>query len=140
MPCWSATARAGTGPWTRDGQVLAYVVNLAPEVSGRVVELNVRDNQAVRRGDVLYEINPIDFQIGVANAQASLNGRYLALQSKQAQAGRRQQLTTLSKSSEERQKFDASADMAAASYAAAVAQLNQAKTNLERTNIRCCPR
>lgn len=38
-------------PWTRDGTVRVYVVTMAPEVAGRIVELPVRDNQFVRKGD-----------------------------------------------------------------------------------------
>src|SRR5262245_47641135 len=45
-------------PWTRDGMVRAYVVTVAPEVAGRIVNLPVADNQMVRKGDVLFEIEP----------------------------------------------------------------------------------
>src|SRR5246127_988107 len=41
------------GPWTRDATVRAYVVAMAPEVSGRIVELHVVDNKYVRKGDLL---------------------------------------------------------------------------------------
>jgi hypothetical protein len=40
-------------PWTRDGTVRAYVVTMAPEISGRIVELRVTDNQFVHKGDLL---------------------------------------------------------------------------------------
>ena len=45
-------------PWTRDGTVRAYVVTMAPEVAGRIVELPVADNQFVRKGDLLMVIDP----------------------------------------------------------------------------------
>ncbi len=125
-----------TGPWTRDGQVLAYVVNQAPEVSGRVVRLHVADNQAVQQGDPLYEIDPSDFQTSLANAQATAASRYADLQNKQLQARRRAQLTTLSTSEEEKQQYGFTADMAAAEHAAAVVQVNQARINLERAVVR----
>lgn len=124
-----------TAPWTRDGQVLAYVVNLAPEVSGRIITLSVADNQAVRRGDVLYEIDPTDFALSAANAQASVNSSLNDLLNKQAQAARRHELTTLSTSQEEKGNYSNSASMAESTYAAAVAQLGQAKVNLERTRV-----
>ncbi|MCM0011939.1 biotin/lipoyl-binding protein, partial [Klebsiella pneumoniae] len=41
-------------PWTRDGRVRADVVQIAPDVSGPVLNVAVRDNQWVNRGDVLY--------------------------------------------------------------------------------------
>src|SRR6202167_2096093 len=40
-------------PWTRDGTVRAYVVTMAPEISGRIVQLRVTDNQFVHKGDLL---------------------------------------------------------------------------------------
>ena len=45
-------------PWTRDGTVRVYVVTMAPEVAGRIVELPVADNQFVHKGDSLIEIDP----------------------------------------------------------------------------------
>src|SRR4029078_7208079 len=44
--------------WTRDGTVRAYVVTMAPEVAGRIVELRVVDNKYVRKGDLLLVIDP----------------------------------------------------------------------------------
>jgi multidrug resistance efflux pump len=52
---WNAYMAA---PWTRDGTVRAYVVTMAPEVSGRIVELPVTDNQFVHKGDLLMVIDP----------------------------------------------------------------------------------
>ena len=57
-------------PWTRDGQVRAYVVTMAPEVAGRIVKLTVADNQFVHKGDVLFEIDPADYRIALEQAQA----------------------------------------------------------------------
>jgi hypothetical protein len=45
-------------PWTRDGVVRTYVVTIAPEVAGRIVEFPVVDNQFVHKGDVLLVIRP----------------------------------------------------------------------------------
>ena len=45
-------------PWTRDGRVRAEVVNVATEISGKVVGLNVVDNQTVHKGDILFTIEP----------------------------------------------------------------------------------
>src|SRR3981189_2223672 len=43
-------------PWTRDGTVRVYVVTMAPEVAGRIVELSAIDNQFVHKGDLLVVI------------------------------------------------------------------------------------
>ncbi len=45
-------------PWTRDGRVRADIINVAADVSGTVVEVPVRDNQWVKRGDLLMQIDP----------------------------------------------------------------------------------
>ncbi len=58
-------------PWTRDATVRAYVVTIAPEVAGRIVQLPVADNQLVRRGDLLLEIDPTNYAIAVRLAQAA---------------------------------------------------------------------
>ena len=57
-------------PWTRDGAVRVYVVTMAPEVGGRIVTLPVADNQFVRKGDELFEIDPADYRIALDQAQA----------------------------------------------------------------------
>ena len=124
-----------TGPWTRDGQVIADVVNIAPQVSGQITHLHALDNQTVHKGDVLYEIDPLDYQVAVATAEANVNSKLSDLKAKRAEATRRLQLTTLSTSEEERQIYDASAEMAAAAYAGALAQLSQAHINLDRTKV-----
>ena len=59
-------------PWTRDGTVRAYVVTMAPEVAGRIVELPVVDNQFVRKGDLLMVIDPTDYRIAVSRAEAAV--------------------------------------------------------------------
>src|SRR5246500_2863524 len=59
-------------PWTRDGVVRTYVVTMAPEVAGRVVELPVVDNQFVHNGDLLLVIDPTDYKVAVELSDASL--------------------------------------------------------------------
>src|SRR5580698_8372438 len=57
---WSVYMAA---PWTRDATVRAYVVTMAPEVAGRIVNLPVADNQFVHKGDLLVLIDPTNYQI-----------------------------------------------------------------------------
>jgi multidrug resistance efflux pump len=59
-------------PWTRDGQVRADVVQIAPRVSGYIVKIGVTDNQPVRKGDLLFEIDPSTYQLAVDQAQVAL--------------------------------------------------------------------
>ncbi len=124
-----------TGPWTRDGQVQANVVSLAPEVSGRVVALHVADNQTVHKGDLLYEIEDIDYRVNVATAQANVQSKQADLRLRQAEIKRRTELTDLSTSREEVQTYESNEEVAAAAYASALAQLNQATIDLGRTKV-----
>jgi multidrug resistance efflux pump len=125
-----------TAPWTRDGRVRVQVASIAPQVSGQIVELRVTDNQAVKKGDVLYVIDPADFEIAIATAQAEMENREADLSVKRTQAARREALTTLSTSIEEKQQFAGTAKIAEAALASAKAQLSQAKINLGRTQVR----
>src|SRR5258708_39491910 len=69
LAMWDAYMGA---PWTRDGTVRAYVVTMAPEVAGRIVELPVADNQFVHKGDLLMVIDPTNFKIAVSLAEAAV--------------------------------------------------------------------
>ena len=57
-------------PWTRDGQVRAEVIQIAPRVSGPIVSLPVNDNQFVKAGDLLFEIDPRTYAASLDQAQA----------------------------------------------------------------------
>ncbi len=59
-------------PWTRDGQVRGHVIQVAPRVAGMVTRIAVIDNQFVKKGDILFEIDPETFEIAIAQADASL--------------------------------------------------------------------
>ena len=59
-------------PYTSDASVRTFVVRLRPEVSGKVIEVAVRDNQIVRTGDLVYRIDPAPFRIAVERDAAKL--------------------------------------------------------------------
>ena len=59
-------------PWTRDGQVHAQVVEVTPRVSAPIVNLPIRDNQFVKAGDVLFELDRRTFEASLAQARANL--------------------------------------------------------------------
>src|SRR5215471_6884434 len=69
-----ATRRIDQRPRTDDAYLQADLVHLAPDVSGRIVELNVRDNQAVRKGEVLFRIDPEPYRMRVDQARAAVQG------------------------------------------------------------------
>ncbi len=81
-----------TNPWTRDGQVRADVIQITSRVSGPIVNLPIRDNQFVKAGDLLFEIDPRTFQASLDQARAQLdetgdNVQALGKQVEAAQAG-----------------------------------------------------
>ena len=61
-----------TNPWTRDGQVRAQVVQITPRVSAPIIKLPIKDNQLVKTGDLLFEIDPSTFQADVDQARGEL--------------------------------------------------------------------
>lgn len=61
-----------TRPQTDDATVRANFVGIAPQVSGHIVELSVRDNQLVNKGDVLFLIDPRPYEIALERARAAL--------------------------------------------------------------------
>src|SRR5262249_5972524 len=72
-------------PWTRDATVRAYVVTMAPEVAGRIVELHVVDNKFVLKGDLLMVIDPTNYSIAVNQAEAAVQQAEASVQNIEAQ-------------------------------------------------------
>lgn len=125
-----------TAPWTRDGIVRVQVANVAPQVSGQITEIRVVDNQYVHQGDVLYVIDPFDFQVALDMDKAQLRQKAADLQVKRMQADRRQHLTNLATTPEEQQLYVGNATQAQAAFDAAQQQVEQADINLKRTQVR----
>jgi multidrug resistance efflux pump len=123
-------------PWTRDGTVRADVVSIAPEVSGTVIDVKVSDNQFVHKGDVLHVIDPTRFRLALSQAQATAESRKQNMQVLQMQSARRAKLSDLAASSEEKEHYRGGAAAAVADYNEALAEVEIAKVNLERSVIR----
>ncbi|WP_229165060.1 efflux RND transporter periplasmic adaptor subunit [Bradyrhizobium altum] len=123
-------------PWTRDGTVRAYVVAMAPEVAGRIVAFPVADNQYVHKGDLLLTIEPTDYTIMVQQAEAAVDQARANAENAEREAMRRQHLSDLATSEEQRESYSAAALTAKANYRQALAKLTQARVNLGRTSIR----
>ncbi|KVG74213.1 HlyD family secretion protein [Burkholderia ubonensis] len=122
-------------PWTRDGRVRAEIVNVAPDVSGAIVELPVHDNQLVKKGDLIMQIDPSHYRIAVEQAQAAVAARRAELQMRRDDAARRADLDALVVSKENRENAAHNATSADAQYQQALAALDAAKLNLERTRV-----
>src|ERR1700760_1582234 len=118
-------------PWTRNGRVRGYTVQLAPEVSGSVVSLPLTSTQFVHKGDVLFQIDPRTFENRLKQAtgrlaQAQAQASYL-----DAEASRRRQLSNLSVSAEEQQNAIGIAQGANDAVLAATGAVDQARLDLE---------
>jgi multidrug resistance efflux pump len=122
-------------PWTRDGTVRVYIVKMVPQVVGQIVELPVADNQFVHRGDLLMVIDPTDYAIAVRQGEAAVQRAKADWDNKQAESDRRQKLTDLAATEEEKQTYASSALGAQAAHQQALANLDQARVNLARTKI-----
>jgi len=133
---WLAWGAYMETPWTRDGTVRADVVTMAPEVSGRIVELRVADNQFVHKGDVLLAIDPTDYRIAVSLAEAAVQQADANLQNAEREAARRLKLSIVGVSIEQQQIYATQALTARAQLQQARATLDQARVNLERSTIR----
>ena len=105
-----------TSPRTDDAYARANTIGVAPQVNGRIIALRVRDNQAVKKGDVLFEIDPTPYQHSLARSRA-------ALESLEKQIG-------LSRRDIKAQQLGA--DAARANIARAQAQAEQAADTLNR--------
>lgn len=158
---WDYYTRA---PWTRDARVRADVVTLSAEVAGRIIELPIHDNQFVKQGDLLLQIDPARYELAVLHAeravevaraalgqsQASIVANEALLKQRRSEEQRRRRLQSMSAiSAEEWEKSGtdvavAQADLlreqsnlglAQANVQLAEATLKQARLDLERTRV-----
>ena len=123
-------------PWTRDGKVQADIITIAPDVSGWVTKLAVQDNQQVKKGDVIFQVDVKRYQAVVDELQAQVRNETLALELARHEFSRREKLhQSNSISAEELESSRISADMAEASLDLAKANLASAQIDLERASI-----
>ena len=123
-------------PWTRDARVRADVVTIAPDVSGWVLDLKVRDNQQVKAGDLLMTIDRDRYQAAVEKAQAVVDIRKQQLSLREHEASRRARLGSQAISTELRENAQINAEMARSEFREAQADLRIAQLNLERSEVR----
>ncbi|MBV8378339.1 MAG: HlyD family secretion protein [Verrucomicrobia bacterium] len=126
---WTLYQRYVNDPWTRDSQVRANIVGIAPRVSGPIIRVAVHDNQQIKIGDLLFEIDPEGFnaQLNVAAGQV-LNSE-ANLKQRQQDLDRQSGLYKSHVVAE--QDFQNAQD----NFSAAQAQLISAKANLELARL-----
>jgi multidrug resistance efflux pump len=128
---WSHYALA---PWTRDGRVRADVVSVAPDVSGFVVKVAVHDNQVVRKGDPLFELDRARYEIALQQAQATVARQRASLAEARREARRNDTLGEVV-SSEAREQSQTRMEEATAELQRGLADLAAARLDLERTLV-----
>jgi multidrug resistance efflux pump len=126
-------------PWTRDGQVRAQVIQINPRVSGPIVHLPVKDNQLVKEGDLLFEIDPRTFEASLAQAKADLKIAQVKVSNARSEANRYRAARAQSPGSVSEQEMELKVDEVRAAEAAvleAEATVEAARLDLEFTRVR----
>jgi multidrug resistance efflux pump len=131
---WQLWRHYEVEPWTRDGRVKAYVVQVAPDVTGQVTKVYVHDNQQVKAGEPLFEIDRARFELALRQSEAQVTAAEAALAQALRENKRNTQLDDLV-SQETREQGQTRTDQARAALAQAIVNRDTAKLNLERTHI-----
>ncbi|KAI3605926.1 Tetrapartite efflux system, membrane fusion component FusE-like (plasmid) [Cupriavidus necator H850] len=121
-------------PWTRDGHVRADVVQVAPDVSGLVTKVLVRDNQNVKRGEVLIEIDRDRFELALEQALANVASLRATLAQARREAARNHALSEVV-AKEVVEAGQARVEQGEAALAQAEAAVKLARLNLDRTRV-----
>lgn len=127
--------RSELEPWTRDGRVRADIVTVTPDVSGLVTEVHVVDNQAVRRGQVLFVIDRPRFEIALAHAEGVLATSRAALAQAEREDRRNRALGDLVPT-ETTEEGATKVEQLRAALTQATADRNLAALNLQRTEVK----
>lgn len=121
-------------PWTRDGHVRADVVQVAPDVGGLIVKVNVVDNQPVNAGQVLFVIDQARYALTLRQAQATALQRRATLDQARREDARNRTLGDLV-AREVTEESHSRVQTAEAALADADVAIDTAKLNLQRTTI-----
>jgi RND family efflux transporter MFP subunit len=123
-------------PWTRDGRVRADIVQVAPDVSGFVTDVLVRDNQRIQRGEIIFRIDRARFSLALQQADAIVAGHRASLDQADADLNRYRSLTDLATSQQKQEQVLSTQQQAKAAYDQAVADRAVAQLNLDRSEVR----
>lgn len=123
-------------PWTRDGKIRAEQVDITPQISGSILSLNVKDNQFVNAGEVLFRIDQTPWKIAIMNAEAKLAKAQSELLRATHEADRRRGLSQNVISAEDRDSVNIALKAAQANANAAKAELEHARWQLTQTEVK----
>lgn len=123
-------------PWTRDAKFAADVVSIAPDVSGLISSVPIKDNQLVRKGDVLMVIDKLRYQQALVEEEADVSYYQALVMEKQREAARRVKLgATQSMSQEIIDQSNNSLQTVQQQLSKAMAVRDLAKLDLVRTSV-----
>ncbi|MCO8167383.1 efflux RND transporter periplasmic adaptor subunit [Pseudomonas sp. 21LCFQ02] len=122
-------------PWTRDGHIRADIVQIAPDVSGLIQQVQVRDNQQVSKGQVLFSIDQDRFKLALRQAQATAAERQETWQQAQRENRRNRSLGNLV-SREQLEESQSKEARALSALNEARVSVDAAQLNLDRSVIR----
>ncbi|WP_226637352.1 efflux RND transporter periplasmic adaptor subunit [Novosphingobium profundi] len=121
-------------PWTRDGRVRAEVVRVTPDISGLVTSVEVKDNQKVKAGDLLFVLDKPRYTLAVEQARAGVASAQATLAQARREANRDRALGDLVATETHEQNL-ARVQTAEAALAEAKSALDGARLNLDRTQV-----
>jgi multidrug resistance efflux pump len=121
-------------PWTRDGRVRANIVQIAPDVSGLVTAVPIRDNEPVAAGTLLFEVDRARYELALRQAQTQLATQHIALIQAQRENVRNAGLGNLV-SQEAREQTQTRMEQAQTAVAQAMVSVDTAKLNLARAQV-----
>lgn len=131
---WRLWIHYENDPWTRDGRIKADVVQVAPDVTGQVVKINVKDNQQVNIGDVLFEIDPARFELALRQAKAAEEAAKVTLAQAIRESNRNRELKDLV-AAEVTEQGQSHVEEARAALLQAVVNRDKAQLDLDRTKV-----
>jgi membrane fusion protein (multidrug efflux system) len=121
---------------TDDAYIEGRIHSIAAKISGTVKRVPINDNQGIKKGDLLVEIDPIDYELRASEVQASLDVRKASFEQATRDKERAEVLYKQEVVSKEKHENVLTAyNLAKAQLAAAEVQLKIAKRNLEYTRI-----
>ena len=125
-------------PWTRDGQVRTQVIQVTPRVNGMITNILVQDNQAVKVGDLLFEIDPSSYQIKLEQSEARLQRTLEAAKGSKIEYDRIQKIYKRDKgavSQKDMDRTEVNYYKSLADIDSSTEAVNSAKLNLSFTKI-----
>ncbi|WP_456255444.1 efflux RND transporter periplasmic adaptor subunit [Pseudomonas iridis] len=122
-------------PWTRDGHIRADIIQIAPDVSGLIQQVEVKDNQLIKRGQVLFSIDQDRFKLALRQAKAAVADREETLAQAQREAKRNRGLGNLVPA-EQLEASQSRVARAQSALAEALVTVDSAQLNLDRSVIR----